>query len=383
MQIIVEGWRFIPQSYAIVNQFQLLEMLKRPELEIFYEEAPYIDEHWHAIAGLLDETAEAALREIPSPPPSLVADVTLRIYFPFNFSKSTSLSTYTFCTAEWGIVDEYKLQRMGVSNFQEVWKRTESDIITTSEWSKAGFIRSGADSDRIFVVPCGTDTNIYKPISQEERQALRQELGWNSFIFLNVGSAGTHKGTDCLLKAFSVILERYPDARLILKGEEFIYGSESKILESMNDMTLAEIDRVLSQISYIGDTLSFAQLARYYQAADVYVSPYYAEGFNLPALEAIACGLPIICTKGGPTDTFTRPEFAWQIESVFQEGRSTNGYPMFRLVPDLEHLIHLMQTAIENPDFLAKAHHFSPTFVSQNFTWKHAVDRLLKIIVPS
>ncbi|MEG4807439.1 glycosyltransferase family 4 protein [Microcoleus sp. F8-D3] len=62
--------------------------------------------------------------------------------------------------------------------------------------------------------------------------------------------------------------------------------------------------------------LSFAQIAELYQAADVYVSPYLTEGFNLQVLEAVACGLPIICTAGGPADDFTS-NFALQIESKF------------------------------------------------------------------
>lgn len=380
MQIIVEGWRFIPQSYAIVNQFQLLEMLKLPDLEVFHWDAPYVDEHWYAIAGLLDEKSEAALQAIQSPTSNLVADVTLRMYFPFNLKPSTTPFTYCFGTAEWGIVDEYKLKRMGVSSFREAWEVSDSILITPSEWSKAGFIRSGADAERIFVVPHGVDTSIYKPISEAERQALRQELGWDDFIFLNVSSAGTHKGTDILLKALAVLLEREPDVRLVLKGEEFIYASESKIMESMNELTFDEIERVLSRLTYIGDTVSFAELARYYQAADAYVSPYCAEGFNLPALEALACGLPVICTKGGPTDIFTNSTFSWQIESTFQEGRSPNGHPMFRLAPDLDHLVFLMETAIDSPSFLAKARQLSPRFVAENFTWKHAVDQLLKVV---
>ena len=55
----------------------------------------------------------------------------------------------------------------------------------------------------------------------------------------------------------------------------------------------AEMDKITSKLIYVGDTLSFVQLAKLYQAADAYVSPYLAEGFNLPVLEAAACGLPV------------------------------------------------------------------------------------------
>ena len=49
--------------------------------------------------------------------------------------------------------------------------------------------------------------------------------------------------------------------------------------------------------------------------ADVYVSPYKAEGFNLPVLESMALGVPVIVTSGGPTDDFTNSKFAKYVDS--------------------------------------------------------------------
>ena len=49
---------------------------------------------------------------------------------------------------------------------------------------------------------------------------------------------------------------------------------------------------------------SGAQMAALYNLADAYVTPYHAEAFNMPALEAAACGVPLIVPRGGPTDDF-------------------------------------------------------------------------------
>ncbi|WP_333337345.1 glycosyltransferase [Microcoleus sp. BROC3] len=138
----------------------------------------------------------------------------------------------------------------------------------------------------------------------------------------------------------------------------------------------------MPRMAYIGETLSFAKMAQLYQAADAYVSLYLAEGFNLPALEAIACGLPIICTKGGPTDDFTTPDFAWHVESTFQEGTS-NGQPIFRLMPDLEHSIALMKNIIEQPDLCDRSREAGPKSVAAGFTWKHVADQLLEVLLPT
>ncbi|NQE34283.1 hypothetical protein [Microcoleus asticus] len=219
MRIIVECWRFLPHSYAIANQFQLLEMLKYPNLEIFHKDIPYLDENWQPAIGLLDATAEAAIKNIPHPSASLKADATLRISVPYNFASSNTKRTCLFATTEWGILHNENFRITGAASLREGHSNSDIIIITPSHWSKTGFIRSGANPDRTIVIPCGTDPNIYKPLTKSEREALRKQLGWDGFVFLNVGAGSPNKGIDLLLKAFAVVVESYPEARLLLKGE--------------------------------------------------------------------------------------------------------------------------------------------------------------------
>ncbi|MFB8797586.1 MAG: hypothetical protein U7126_25905 [Microcoleus sp.] len=58
MQVIVEGWRFIDRSSCVANQFQLLEMLDRPEGEIFHRDLPYIDPDWQTTTSLFDRPTD-------------------------------------------------------------------------------------------------------------------------------------------------------------------------------------------------------------------------------------------------------------------------------------------------------------------------------------
>ena len=382
MRIIVEGWRFLPHSYAIANQFQLLEMLKYPNLEIFHKDIPFLDENWQPVTDLLDATAEAAIKNIPHPSASLKADATLRISVPYNFAPSNTKRTCLFATTEWGILHNENFRITGAASLREGHSNSDIIIITPSHWSKTGFIRSGANPDRTIVIPCGIDPKIYKPLTKSEREALRKQLGWDGFVFLNIGAGSPNKGIDLLLKAFAVVVESYPEARLVLKGEESIYESDSLIAQNLDELTFDEAEKVLPRMAYIGETLPFAKMAQLYQAADAYVSLYLAEGFNLPALEAIACGLPVICTKGGPTDDFTTPDFALHVESTFQEGTS-NDRQIFRLMPDLEHSIALMKNIIEQPELCDRSREAGPKFVATGFTWKHVTDQLLEVLVPT
>ena len=331
---------------------------------------------------MLDATAEAAIKNIPHPSASLKADATLRISVPYNFAPSNTKRTCLFATTEWGILHNENFRITGAASLRKGHSNSDIIIITPSHWSKTGFIRSGANPDRTIVIPCRIDPKIYKPLTKSEREALRKQLGWDGFVFLNIGAGSPNKGIDLLLKAFSVVVESYPEARLVLKGEESIYESDSLIAQNIDELTFDEAEKVLPRMAYIGETLPFAKMAQLYQAADAYVSLYLAEGFNLPALEAIACGLPVICTKGGPTDDFTTPDFAWHVESTFQEGTS-NDRQIFRLMPDLEHSIALMKNIIEQPELCDRSREAGPKFVAAGFTWKHVTDQLLEVLVPT
>ncbi len=384
MQIIVEGWRFIPHSYAIANHFQLLEMLKRPELKIFHRDMPFVQDNWKPVKGLLDPASEMALNAIPNPPENLEADVTFRIYCPFNLASAKTPRTVMFGCTEWGLVPPSILTGMKVTSFPQAHANSNTTIVTASNWSRDGFIYSGADPDRVVVVPLGVAPNIYQPLPLEKRKKLRQRLGWDDyFIFLNSGVMWNQRqGIDGLLKAFARVSDRYPEARLVLKGRDCIFPSRQELFQAKNVLTEREFAQIQPRVIYQGENLSSTQMAELYQAADVYVSPYLAEGFNLPVLEAAACGLPVICTQGGPTDDFTHPDFTWgissQVKSVIMEGTTA-----FALVPNIDHLTALMQEIIDDHEFSDRARKAGPKWVHSRFTWQHTIDKLLPVLMGS
>ncbi|MBO9999951.1 MAG: glycosyltransferase [Cyanobacteria bacterium SID2] len=384
MKLFVEGWRFISQSYAVVNQFQLLELLKRSHVELFHREMPYLQD-WKPTTGLLSLDEEMALRNIPKPPKFGKADALLRMQMPFDFTPSPEATqTYIFGLTEYGKIHNAMLEAMNVSHLRKVHGDTNTVIITSSEWSRQGFIASGAEPSRVVVVPLGVDPKRCRPLPKEERLALRRKLGIDDyFVFLNVSSLHPRKGIRPLLKAFSQVVDRYPDARLILKGTTSLYDSRKHIFDAFNEvLTEAERERVIPRLSYVGKDLSFEEVIRLHQAADVYISPYLAEGFNLPVLESIACGNPVICTAGGPTDDFTRSNFALSVASEPMWLEISNE-PRLILHPDLDALVAAMERSIEDSAFRQQASDAGVAFVEQNYTWSKAVDRLLGVFSSS
>src|SRR5204863_3469458 len=105
----------------------------------------------------------------------------------------------------------------------------------------------------------------------------------------------------------------------------------------------------LPRVELIQDELDTDALVELYRSCDVLVHPYRGEGFAMPVLEAMACGLPVIVTAGGPTDEFCPPEAGWRIRAqrkALPGGRvdhfETAGEPLM-LEPDVAHLAELLR----------------------------------------
>lgn len=374
--LIVEGWRFIPHSYAIVNQFQCLEMLKHKDLMLYHRDLPFFNPNWTPVRGLFNEDAESKLRTIPNPPEDLNGDVQFRIGYPYDFRASRSAKTFVFGTSEFGVIyDKMLFENVPL---REVLKDSDVRIIVPSNWSKQGFVRSGAEPERITVIPHGVDTDVFKSLNQFGRAELREKRGWQkSFVFLNIGAMTDNKGIVILLKSFAEVATYYSNSKLVLKGMDSLYTSKEFLTDIKRHLSGSELDIIAPRMEYIGGTSSFADIASLYQAADCYVSPYLAEGFNMPVLEAAACGLPVICTEGGSTDDFVTEEFALRIRSELKEHRENGRISRVLLIPDGGHLITLMRKAIEDSVWKDNACLSGPVFIKKKFTWEDVTRQLL------
>jgi glycosyltransferase involved in cell wall biosynthesis len=173
------------------------------------------------------------------------------------------------------------------------------------------------------------------------------------------------------------VTERHPSARLILKGSDSLYRSQDLLWRNMSALDEASRKRVTDRLIYIGETLSMAHLAALFRAADCYVSPYLAEGFNMPVLEAAACGLPVICTGGGATDDFTDASFAWRIRSCAVHVRLSSAQLGDALMPDRDHLVSLMLEAAEDPAAMALRGADGARYVGDRFTWDSVTNVLV------
>ena len=377
--LIVEGWRFVPHSYAVVNQFQLLAMLQLTGLRIFHRDLPFYGAHWRPLTGLLPEASEAALRQIPVASSAQWIDAVYRIGFPYDLSSSRAPRTFVYGTSELLSVTGSMLVKQGALDRQ--MDESSTVIITPSNWSKEGFVRSGAPAERVKVIPHGVDPCIFRPLDLSERTLLRQKLGWGPYtIILSIGTMKANKGIRLMLKALAVLAPDYPDLRLVLKGGDAMYDSKRLVAEMADTLTESEKQIVLDRIFYLGEPLSFTAMAQLYQAADAYLSPYLAEGFNLPVLEAAACGLPVICTQGGPTDDFAHPRYFLGIKSRRGTKRISATETNIFLVPDFEHLMVRLRQVVEQGELRDDARRQLPEWIHDRFSWQTIARKLRDVL---
>ncbi|HLF58641.1 MAG TPA: glycosyltransferase family 4 protein [Alphaproteobacteria bacterium] len=379
--LLVEGWRFYPQSFSIVNQFQCLEILKREDVRLFHRDIPQPEDkrlmrgkRWKISTGFLDVDDAKALATIPTPD-GATPDAVFRIFFPYEFSTAPQGRTFVFVVTGRGQVPSFMIP--GRRKMAEVLAGQDITLVTPSEYSKRSLIASGAEGSRIAVVPHGVDTRFFHPAPAKERADLRRKFGWDGrFVFLNVGAQYWWKGGLPLAKAFAAVANKHPHVLLVMKGLDDVYASRASLAELSRHLTSAERSTLQTHARYLGGTLSFSRVADLYRAADALVAPYMGEGFYLPALEAIACGLPAICTKGGPTDDFLRDEFALPIESRLNPDVTEST----RLIPDIRHLVALMEQAVADEGLTDRARRLGPAHVAENYTWAKVTDRLLDVL---
>ncbi len=372
-RLIFEGWRFIPHSSAIVLQSYCLAAARRADIEIKVRELPF-NGPWSRIGGMFPEALDRVLQGLPTADEGEVADVVVRIGSPIDLAPAAGAAK-TFVMAAPGAGSTVNLPIAdGLSVPEALASNPTTRLLTPSAFARIGLVAQGVPETRIDVVPRGVDPGFFRPPSDSERENLRERFGWvDEFVFLHVGAMTDNKGIDRLLQAFSMVVAQYPQARLVLKGVDSIYRSKDRLTGVMRSLTPDAAAAVEARKTYIGGNYKLVDMTRLYQCADAFVAPYVSEAFCSPALEAAACGLPSICTQGGPTEEFTTDEFSLRIGARWDAQARI-------LVPDVNHLAQNMAFVRTNTAWKERAKIVAADFASRRFSWIQATDHLLRTV---
>lgn len=375
MRLVVEGWRHIDSSFALVNQAQLLELLERPGIGLSHRDAPMY-ENWRPAPGDAGLGAEATERIAAIPAPGAErADALYRISFPYRLGPGNAERVFVFMTSENHVFSPGHFSGDDPGDYRRHGVR----IIAPSRWSKEGIVAAGFDEADVAIVPHGVDARAFSPLEPAARADARARLGVASgdVLFANVSAMTDNKGVDKLVLAFATLRQKYRNLRLVLKDQSYLYGTSAagflEVFRSRVPQLASE--GVMGAIRVVPTRLDRAALREIYCAADAYVSPYRSEGFNLPPLEAAACGTPCLVTAGGATEDYFHPGFAARIESTPAFSDKRGRY----FEPSLDHLIALMEDVVLGRRVVHDPQQ-GRRWVADNFSWTRAVDRLVPVL---
>ena len=237
------------------------------------------------------------------PPPEGGADVWLSHYYPGLEPNPAFLAPPTtggrwVCWVAWELgpvphewVDDWRAGRVA-----EVWA-------CSAHARRLILASSDLDPAKVRVMPYGVDTAVFSP--EGPRWIVAKE---EVFRVLYVGGALPRKGVDVAISAYGRAFDDDEPTRLVLKlqGVKSFYAPAPAVAAPIGRHDFQVVD---------GDKYSDEQMAGLYRSVGALVAPYRAEGFCLPLLEAMACGLPVVYPSHGPGPEYCPPEAGIRVPS--------------------------------------------------------------------
>jgi len=229
-----------------------------------------------------------------------------------------------------------------------------------SEWQRQCTINQGYPPERVHVVPEGVDCKEFFPVADE---ALADK-----FTFIIIGKYEYRKATEEMIVAWmdTFPIEKYPNIKLVLSVDNWF--------DKVN------VDEILKQIEDLEDPrieiLHFPPRDEYIkrlQTSHAFLSCSRSEGWNLPLIEAIACGVPTISSNYS-----AQLEYAKNISHLvnIKEMRPipNNNFPGEYAEPDFEHFKSLMVHIYENWNECRQKALVGANYIRQEFSWERAAE---------
>ena len=365
ISLLWEAAPFAHHSFSIVTRETGKALLRRPEIDLTFlpnGAKEFEPESSPECASIL--AACSPNKKVKIDPDSAVKPIMVRLQFP--------LRPFPPPRATWVVYHPWEYSRASKASV-EVMNRAK-EVWTTAQFCVDAFVRSGVPREKIHIIPNGVNLDIYHP--GEARAVLPTT---RPFRFLYVGGTIYRKGLDILLEAYSRAFTSADPVSLIIKdfGATGIYPFER------GAQMVAEFGKNPShpEVLHLPAHRTNEEMAALYRACDVYVSSYRGEGFCLPALEAMACGRPVIVTAGGATDDFITDAVGWRIPAEMRSvGGTVFNMPLDGeaelLEPDAGVLADLLRNAFKD-EAGRRDRGGAGAKAAQAWTWDAAADKIV------
>jgi glycosyltransferase involved in cell wall biosynthesis len=259
-----------------------------------------------------------------------------------------------------------------VDGFPAEWVRQANaldEVWVPSTFNRDGFLACGLRRP-IHVMPLGVDPDYFHPGVAAHRNP------HGEFVFLSLFEWGERKEPWLLLKAFNDEFAAAEPVRLVCK-----------IINRDPEVSLrAEIRRLGlresgGRISYLLN-LEFEhyQLGALYRSADCYVAVSRGEGWDMPLMEAMACGLPAISTDWGAHREYLHAGVGYplRVRGTVPAIAKCPYYAGFSWAePDGEHLRQLLREVYEQPEEARRRGRAAAAEMAARWTWGHAARRIV------
>jgi glycosyltransferase involved in cell wall biosynthesis len=335
LKILFSGWTQIAHSYAIVNCFQLIHLYKnygpngvisKNKLDIYIEECDYYRPEWNNKKKLVYNTEYNEIIKNFKLYNGEKVDLIYRMTYPYNITVSETnvdVPKCIFYTSEFReyLTKDYFTVAVPPNvplsdNYITSYLNQFNNIYFTSpsDWSSKGLVKYNVSETRNRIITHGVDTTIFKR-DHSNRNKIREKYGIldNDILLLSMGACTTNKGIILILQILNILVHQLKRThyKLLLKGTGDLYQCK-EFLEQYFDtivkakaMTQSEINNLYeNHIIFTDKTLSFSLINDLYNSADLYISPFLAEGFGMTILEAVAAGCDILLPMTGSTKEY-------------------------------------------------------------------------------
>jgi GT2 family glycosyltransferase len=257
-----------------------------------------------------------------------------------------------------GIPDDWAEQ---ANQMDEVW--------VPSTFNARTFRESGVKRP-IYVVPLGVDPDYFHPGIAARRPSDR-------FVFLSNFEWGERKAPELLLKAFADEFSASDDVVLVLK----VFNNDPgvNVHQQIADMRLRPTAAPV--VLMLNQNIALQQMGSLYTSADCFVLPTRGEGWGMPILEAMACGLPTIATNWSAQADFLDEEYSYplRVSRLIPAIAKCPYYTGYEWAdPDVEHLRYLMRHVYEHRDEARAKGRRAAEVAATRWTWARATDRIME-----
>lgn len=268
--------------------------------------------------------------------------------------------------------DRLPQDRVEICNYMdEIWVPAQFNVNT--------FAEAGVKPEKLFIIPNGVDPAKYSLNTDRMDWPQKKE-----FNFLSVFEWTDRKGWDILLKAYFLEFKKNEDVALVLKvnvpGFTSIETINRQTQECIHSLGLSpeQVPRLLFIFNRFYPT---QELIALYKSCNAFVLPSRGEGWGLPYMEAMACGLPTIGTRWSGQLEFMDDENSYLINTEgLEEIPETTDIPEFRghrwPKPSIEHTRVLMREVYENRDKAREKGRKARQEVLEKWSWRSAAEKV-------